>query len=115
MTSLHNLLKCNKPRKSWKPTKKRVVKACSKGRQKIIHYGASGYGHNYSPIARKSFRARHKCSTAKDILTARYWACKNLWTKGGSVQKCPKNRKCKGVQSKRRRSKVQSKRRRSRI
>tara|TARA_Y100000401_G_scaffold38325_1_gene28941 strand:+ start:25994 stop:26251 length:258 start_codon:yes stop_codon:yes gene_type:complete len=26
--------------------------------------------------ARKSFRARMKCSTAKDKTTARYWSCK---------------------------------------
>ena len=29
-----------------------------------------------NPKARKSFRARHKCSTAKDKTTARYWSCK---------------------------------------
>ena len=28
-----------------------------------------------SPARRKSFRARHKCSTAKDKTTARYWPC----------------------------------------
>jgi hypothetical protein len=72
-------MKCNKPRKSWRSGKKRVVKACSKGREKIIHYGASGYRHNYSPKAKRSFRARHKCSSATDKLTARYWACKDLW------------------------------------
>ena len=26
--------------------------------------------------ARKSFRARHKCDTATDKTTARYWSCK---------------------------------------
>ena len=30
-----------------------------------------------NPKARASFRARHKCSTAKDKTTARYWACKD--------------------------------------
>jgi hypothetical protein len=87
---------CNKPQKSWKPSKKRVVKACSKGKEKIIHFGATGYGHNYNSIARKSFRARHKCDTANDKLTARYWSCKNLWSKGGDSKSCPKSRKCKG-------------------
>ena len=29
-----------------------------------------------SPARRKSFRARHKCATAKDKTTARYWSCK---------------------------------------
>jgi hypothetical protein len=28
------------------------------------------------PARRKSFRARHKCHTAKDRTTARYWSCK---------------------------------------
>lgn len=87
---------CNKPRKSPKAGKKKVVKACSGGKEKIIHYGASGYGHNYSAAARKSFRARHGCDNAKDKLTARYWACKDLWAgKGGSKKSSPK-----GVQGK---------------
>ena len=29
-----------------------------------------------NPEARKSFRARHKCDTATDKTTARYWSCK---------------------------------------
>ena len=29
-----------------------------------------------NPARRKSFRARHKCATAKDKTTARYWSCK---------------------------------------
>tara|TARA_A100001201_G_scaffold61532_4_gene58758 strand:- start:1882 stop:2217 length:336 start_codon:yes stop_codon:yes gene_type:complete len=77
---------CNKPRKSPNPKKKRVVKACQNGKEKIIHYGASGYGHNINKAARKSFRARHGCdkkSTKKNKLSARYWACKDLWTAGG--------------------------------
>ena len=41
----------------------------------------------------KSFRARHKCGSAKSKLTARYWACKHLWAgKGGSTKSSPKNR-----------------------
>lgn len=78
---------CNKPRKSPKADKKKVVKACQGGKEKIIHFGATGYGHNYSPAARKSFRARHKCDTAKDKLTARYWACKSLWGGPGKDKK----------------------------
>jgi len=31
-----------------------------------------------NPERRKSFRARHKCSTATDKTTARYWSCK-MW------------------------------------
>ena len=85
---------CNKPRKSDRAGKKKMVKACSGGKEKLIHFGAKGYGHNYSAAARKSFRARHKCSTAKDKMTARYWACKTLWAgKGGSTKSSPKGRK----------------------
>jgi|TARA_R100001460_G_scaffold101395_1_gene145382 hypothetical protein len=78
---------CNKPTKSDKAGKKKMVKACSGGKEKLIHFGASGYGHNYSDAARKSFRARHKCSSAKDKLTARYWACKALWGGPGKSKK----------------------------
>lgn len=31
-----------------------------------------------NPARRKSFRARHKCDTAKDKTTPRYWSCK-MW------------------------------------
>jgi len=85
---------CNRPVPSDRPGKKRMVKACSNGQEKLIHYGAEGYGHNYSAAARKSFRARHSCDTANNKLSARYWACKNLWAgPGGSTQASPKSRK----------------------
>ena len=87
-------MKCNRVVASDRPGKKRMVKACEGGKEKLIHFGAKGYGHNYSAAARKSFKARHKCKTAKSKLTARYWACKNLWAgKGGSTKSSPKNRK----------------------
>lgn len=87
-------MQCNKPVPSDRAGKKRMVKACSGGKEKLIHFGAEGYGHNYSAAARKSFKARHKCETATDKLSARYWACKNLWAgKGGSTQSSPKSRK----------------------
>ena len=69
-------MKCNVPRRDVQGGKKFVVKACEGGKEKLIHFGATGYGHNYSAAARKSFRARHKCSSAKSKLTARYWACR---------------------------------------
>jgi hypothetical protein len=87
-------VKCNSPVKSDRQGKKRMVKACSGGTEKLIHYGAEGYGNNYSAAARKSFKARHSCSTANNKLTARYWACKDLWGgKGGNTTPNPKNRK----------------------
>ena len=48
---------CNKPRRSDRRGKKKMVKACHGGKEKLIHFGATGYGHNYSDKARKSFRA----------------------------------------------------------
>ena len=84
-------MKCNQVRSSTKQGKKRMVLACAGGKKRLIHFGAKGYGHNYSAAARKSFRARHRCSSAKNKLTARYWACKNLWAgSGGSKKSSPK-------------------------
>ena len=84
-------MKCNVPRRSTKSGKKMMVKACSGGKEKLIHFGAKGYGHNYSSAARKSFRARHRCDSANNKLSARYWACKKLWAgKGGSTKSSPK-------------------------
>ena len=114
-------LKCNTPVKSYRPGKKRMVRACSKGREKLIHFGATGYKHNYSAAARRNFRSRHRCSTAKDKLTARYWACKNLWTRGGdkltradkSKRQLPKKRsksRRKSSRKSRRKSKRKSRR-----
>ena len=71
-------MKCNKPRRTPDGPKKFVVKACEGGTQKLIRYGDPKMTIKKSnPKRRKSFRARHKCSTAKSKLTARYWSCKN--------------------------------------
>lgn len=87
---------CNQPKKSTSPGKKKMVKACANGQEKIIHFGATGYGNNYSAEARKSFKARHNCNSADNKLSAKFWACKNLWAgPGGAKTPCPKNRKCK--------------------
>lgn len=87
-------MKCNVVMKSDRAGKKKMVKACSAGTEKLVHFGATGYGNNYSEAARKSFKARHKCSTANDKLTARYWACKKLWAgPGGLTTSSPKNKK----------------------
>ena len=88
---------CNKPRASDREGKKRMVKACEDGKEKVVHYGASDYGHNYSKKAKDSFRARHKCSDNKSKLSAQYWACKDLWPagKGGPKKDCPDDKKSK--------------------
>ena len=84
---------CNKPRPSTSKGKKKMVKACANGKEKIIHFGAKGYGHNYSSGARKNFRARHNCDTATNKLTARHWACKSLWSKGSPKKSSPRRNK----------------------
>ena len=86
-------MSCNRPVPSDRPGKKKMVKACSGGEEKLIHFGAKGYGNNYSAAARKSFKARHGCDGATDKLSAKYWSCKNLWAgKGGSTTSNPKGR-----------------------
>ena len=70
-------MKCNTPRSSTRTDKKKMVKACSAGKEKVVHYGDPKMKIKKSdPKRRKSFRARHKCATAKNKLSARYWSCK---------------------------------------
>lgn len=70
-----------KPMKSNRPDKKRMVYVKGEsGKPRLIHYGATGYKHNYSPEAKKNFRARHGCDKGNlDKNTPRYWACQDLW------------------------------------
>ncbi len=76
---------CNKPMKSDRPGKKKMVKACANGQEKLIHFGATGYGHNYSAAARKSFRARHGCDVDPGPKwKAKYWSCYQ-WRAGAKV------------------------------
>ena len=50
----------------------------SNGKVKKIMYGDPNMPvRKNNPKARASFRKRHKCSTAKDKTTARYWACRD--------------------------------------
>ena len=70
-------MKCNKPRRTPDGPKKFVVKACQDGTEKIVRFGDPNMRIKKSnPKRRASFRARHKCETAKDKLTARYLSCK---------------------------------------
>jgi hypothetical protein len=75
-------MKCNKPEKSWRAGKKKVVKGCQDGKEKIVHYGDSNYSDytkHKDKDRRANFRARHNCSEQKDKLSAAYWACRDLW------------------------------------
>ena len=67
----------NKPKNDRTKTKKFAVLAKSGNRVKLIRYGDPKMAIRKSnPKARKSFRARHRCATATNKLTARYWSCK---------------------------------------
>jgi hypothetical protein len=67
----------NKPKRARTKTKKFAVLAKSGSTVKLIRYGDANMTIKKSnPARRKSFRARHKCSTANNKLTARYWSCK---------------------------------------
>jgi hypothetical protein len=86
---------CNKPRRSTRPGKKMMVKACEGEKEKIVHFGDSSMPHNYSSGARKSFRARHKCGEKKSKLSAQYWACRKLWAGPKGSKKACRHSRCK--------------------
>ena len=89
------LTRLNKPKRTPRhKTKKAVVATRVGGEVKIIRFGAQGMGHNYSPEARKSFKARHRKNIAKGKTSAAYWANKCLWAgKTGSKKTPPKSQK----------------------
>ncbi len=67
-------MKCNSPKRQVSGGKKFVVKACQGGKEKIIRFGDANMTiKKNNPKRRKSFRASHKCDTAKEKMTARYW------------------------------------------
>jgi len=67
----------NKPKRSRTKTKKFAVLAKVGSTVKLIRFGDANMTiKKDQPARRKSFRARHKCATAKNKLTARYWSCK---------------------------------------
>ena len=67
----------NRPKRTPGKSKKFAVLAKSGNRVKLVRFGDPNMRIRKSnPARRKSFRARHRCNTAKNKLTARYWACK---------------------------------------
>jgi hypothetical protein len=73
---------CNKPVKSTRPGKKKMVKACSGGKEKLVHYGDSSmedYTQHKDKKRRANFHSRHNCKSKNNKLKAGYWACKDLW------------------------------------
>jgi hypothetical protein len=68
----------NKPKRTPNGPKKFAVLAKVGDKVRLIRFGDPDMKIKKSnPERRKSFRARHKCDTATDKLTARYWSCKN--------------------------------------
>ena len=88
-------LKCNKPKRTpGHKTKSHIVKACEKGKEKIIRFGQQGKkvgslsGTAGAPkkgesarikAKHKSFKARHAKNIAKGKMSAAYWADKVKW------------------------------------
>lgn len=71
----------NKPTKGDVKKYKVFVKDPSSGNVKKVNFGDPNMEiKRDDPERRKSFRARHKCDTAKDKTTPRYWSCK-FWSK----------------------------------
>lgn len=91
----HGLKGVNKPKKTpGHPTKKGVVLAKDGETTKLIRFGDQKMGHNYSPEARKSFKARHAKNIKKGKLSAAYWADKAFWSgPKGDKKNPPKSQK----------------------
>lgn len=67
----------NKPFRTPNASKKSAVYVKSGNKVKIVRFGDPNMSIKKSdPARRKSFRARHRCATAKDKTTPRYWSCK---------------------------------------
>ena len=67
----------NKPKRTPGKPKKSAVLAKKGTEIKIVRFGDPNMSiKKNQPSNRKSFRARHKCDTAKDKFTARYWSCR---------------------------------------
>ena len=85
----------NKPKRTPShPPKKAVVAVRDGSKIKVIRFGDQKMGHNYSPEARKSFKARHAKNIARGKTSAAFWANKVFWSgPGGSKKSPPKSQK----------------------
>ena len=77
-------MKCNVPRKSTRPGKKMMVKACANGKERLVHFGDSSmkdYRQHHSQKRRKSYCARSGRIRGGDgKLSPNYWSRKVLWS-----------------------------------
>ena len=73
---LKDRLKCNKPTRSNRDDKTKMVKACQDGKEKLIHFGDPNMRiKKNSPDRKKSYCARSAgIKGAKDKLSANYWS-----------------------------------------
>ena len=66
----------NKPKSTPGQRKKSAVLAKQNGKVKLVRFGDPNMKiKKHIEARRKSFRARHTCSTAKNKLSARFWSC----------------------------------------
>ena len=81
-------MKCNTPKRTPShPKKSHVVKACSKGKEKIIRFGQQGVsgspprsGESDADKARRAaFKARHAKNIKQGVMSAAYWADRVKW------------------------------------
>jgi hypothetical protein len=93
----HGLGGVNKPKRTpGHPSKKGIVLAKQGSQTKLIRFGDQKMGHNYSPEARRSFKARHAKNISKGKMSAAYWADKMFWAGSkGSKKMPPKSQKVK--------------------
>lgn len=85
----NGLKRFNQPIRTNEGGKKGKVGVLVDGRPKLIRFGDSSMGHNYSAEARKSFKARHSKNIAKGPSSAAYWADKVLWAGPSGSKKMP--------------------------
>lgn len=86
----HGLSGVNKPKKTPShPTKKGIVLAKEGEKTKLIRFGDQKMGHNYSPEARKSFKARHGANIKRGKMSAAYWANRLFWAGPKGDKKSP--------------------------
>lgn len=93
----YSLAAFSKPKKTPShPSKKGIVAVKIDGKPRIIRFGDQKMGHNYSPAARKSFKARHAKNISKGPSSAAYWADKFFWAGSkGSKKRPPASQKVK--------------------
>jgi len=67
----------NKPKSTPGKNKKSAVLAKQGNQIRLVRFGDPNMTIKKNiPARRKSFRARHRCATATNKLSARYWSCK---------------------------------------